>query len=218
MYPGFSVPSSSSPYTTCVVSISAVVQEIPEKDFVLFYSLPQQILIAVLLRSPEGISKGGRECLPSANLSALHYTDIRLPAQSVKCSSLQEHSRENKISNLLSTINFWEDWSHGTQCENSNLTLGWTLAEHQVWGGETTRNEVTCRVPEEFRAVEWTFNSPSTAMVKTGRGEGGKALQLKLGMKTMQISEQTKTGKELFHIKPPSDLLLLEQRNCNLFP
>lgn len=78
------------------------------------------------------ISKGGHDYLPSANLSALHYTDIRLPARSVKCSSLQQYSRENKISNLLSAISFQEDQSHGTQCENSNLTLGWTLAEYQV--------------------------------------------------------------------------------------
>lgn len=132
MYPGFSVPSSSSPYAACLVSVSAAVQEIPEKDFVLFFSPPQQILIAVSLRSPEGISKGGHDYLPFANLSALHHTDIRLPAQSVKCSSLQQHSRENKISNLLSTINFWEDLSHGTQRENSNLTPGWTLAQSQV--------------------------------------------------------------------------------------
>lgn len=45
-------------------------------------------------------------------------------------------------------------------------------------------------------------------MMKTGSGEGGQALKLKLGMKTMQISEQTKTGKEFFQIKPPSDLQL----------
>lgn len=132
MYLGFSVPSSSSPYTTRLVSVSAVVQEIPEKDFMLCFSLPQQISIAVTLRSPEGISKGGHDYLPSANLSALHYTDTRLPAQSVKCSSLQEYSRENKISSLLSTTNFREDWSHATQCENSNLTLGWMLAEYQL--------------------------------------------------------------------------------------
>lgn len=132
MYPGYSVPSSSSPYAACLVFISAVVQEIPEKDFVLLFSPPPQILIAVSLRSPEGISKEGHDYLPSTNLSALHHTDIRLPARSVKCSSLQEYSRESKISNLLSAINFREDWSHGTQCENSNLTLGWTLAESQV--------------------------------------------------------------------------------------
>lgn len=45
-------------------------------------------------------------------------------------------------------------------------------------------------------------------MMKTGRWEGGKALKLKLDMKTMQISEQTKIGKEFFQIKPPSDLQL----------
>lgn len=132
MHPGFSVPSSSSPCAPCLVSISAVAQEIPEKDFVLLFTPPQQILIVVSLRSPEGISKGGHDSLPSASLSALHYTDIRLPARSVKCSSLQEYSRENKISSLLSPINFREDWSCGTQRENSDLTLSWTLAEYQV--------------------------------------------------------------------------------------
>lgn len=45
-------------------------------------------------------------------------------------------------------------------------------------------------------------------MMKTGRGDGGKALKLKLGMKIMQISEQTKTRKEFSQIKPPSDLQL----------
>lgn len=124
MFPGFSVQSSCSPYATCLVSVSAVIQEIPEKDFELFFSLPQQILIAVSLRSPEGISKGGHDCVPSANLLALHNTDVRLPAQSVKCSSLEKYSKENKISNLLSAINFQEDWSCGTQRENSNLTPG----------------------------------------------------------------------------------------------
>lgn len=39
------------------------------------------------------------------------------------------------------------------------------------------RNEVTCRIPEEFGAVEWTFYSPSIATMKTGRGKGGKALK-----------------------------------------
>lgn len=104
------------------------------------------------------ISRGDfkrRPWLPSlCQFISSALTDIRLPALSVKCSSLEEYSKENKISNLLSAINFWEDWSHGTQCENSNLTLGWTLAEYQVRGGETTWNEVTCRIPEEFGAVE----------------------------------------------------------------
>lgn len=104
-----------------------VVQEIPEKDFVLvIFPFPSADIDCSLTEI------SGHHYLPSANLSALHYTDIRLPAWSVKCSSLQEYSRENKISNLLSSINFREDWSCGTQCENSNLTLGWTLAEYQV--------------------------------------------------------------------------------------
>lgn len=128
MHPGVSVPCSSSPHTTCLVSISAVVQEIPEKEFVLFYSPPQQILIAVSLRFQ-------REAMTTFPLPIyqLCITQMEgLPARSVKCSSLQQYSRENKISNLLSAISFQEDWSHGTQCENSNLTLGWTLAEYQV--------------------------------------------------------------------------------------
>lgn len=102
------------------------------KGFCVVFFFSPSADIDCSLRSPEGISKGGHDYLPSANLSALHYTDIRLLARSVKCSSLQEYSRENKISNLLSTINFREDWSRGTQWENSNLTLGWTLAEYQV--------------------------------------------------------------------------------------
>lgn len=60
--------------------------------------------------------------------------------------------------------------------------------------------------------MEWTFNSPSTVMMKIGRGKGRKALKLKLGMKITRISEQTEMGKEVFKIKPPSDLQLLEQR------
>lgn len=197
MYLGFSVPSSSSPYTTCLVSISAVIQtKISQKRILCcFFFPPQQILIAVSLRSPEGISKRVHDRLSFANLSALHYTDIRLPAQSVKCSSLEGYSKESKIFNLFSTFNFWEDRSFGTQHENSNLTLGWTPPEYQVRGEETARNEVTHRIPEEFGVVEWTFNSPSIVMMKIGRGKGRKALKLKLGMKTMQISEQTKAGK-----------------------
>jgi len=67
---------------------------------------------------------------------------------------------------------------------------------------------VTRRIPEESGVVEWIFNSPSTVMMKRGRGKARKALKLKLGMKIMRISEQTKMGKEVFKIKPPSDLQL----------
>lgn len=67
---------------------------------------------------------------------------------------------------------------------------------------------MTHRIPEESGVVEWTFNSPSIVMMKIGRGKGRKALKLKLGMKTTQISEQTKAGKEVFKIKLPSDLQL----------
>lgn len=80
------------------------------------------------------------------------------------------------------------------------------------------RNEVTRRIPEEFGVVEWTFNSPSTVMMKIGRGKGRKALKLKLGMKIMQISEQTKTGKEVFKIKLPSAAIVRTKAYCNLFP
>lgn len=125
-------------------------QEIPEKGFALGFFPPQQMSIAVSLRSPEGTSKRVHDHLSFASLSALHYIDIRLPAQFIKCSSLEEYSKENKIFNLFSAFNFCEDWSFGTQHENSNLTLGWTPAEYQVWGEETARNEVTCRIPEEL--------------------------------------------------------------------
>lgn len=132
MYPGFSVPSSSSPYATCSGFYFCCCSRDSRKGFCVVFFFSPSADIDCSLRSPEGISKGGHDYLPSASLSALHYTDIRLLARSVKCSSLQEYSRENKISNLLSTINFREDWSRGTQWENSNLTLGWTLAEYQV--------------------------------------------------------------------------------------
>lgn len=56
--------------------------------------------------------------------------------------------------------------------------------------------------------IQFTINSHD----EHRQGEGGKALELKLGMKIMWISEQTKTGKDVFKIKPPSDLQLKEQR------
>lgn len=65
--------------------------------------------IAVSLRSPEGTSKRVHDHLSFASLSALHYIDIRLPAQFIKCSSLEEYSKENKIFNLFSAFNFRED-------------------------------------------------------------------------------------------------------------
>lgn len=67
---------------------------------------------------------------------------------------------------------------------------------------------MTHRIPEEFGTVEHTFNSQSIVMMKTGRRKGRKALKIKLGMKITRISEQTKMGKEVFKIKPSSDLQL----------
>lgn len=176
VYPGVSVPSSSSPYATCLVSISAVVQGIPEKEFVLVFFSPSADIDCSLTQ----ISKGGHDYLPSANLSVLHYTDIRLPARSGKCSSLQQYSRENKISNLLSAINFQEDWSRGTQCESWNLTLGWTLAEYQVWGGETTRNEVTQNtwgIQSCGMDIQFTINSHD----ENRQGGGRKSPKIEIG-------------------------------------
>lgn len=56
---------------------------------------------------------------------------------------------------------------------------------------------MTRRIPEEFRVVEWTFDSPARVMMKTGKAKGRKALKLKLGMKITWTSEQTKTRKEV---------------------
>lgn len=41
---------------------------------------------------------------------------------------------------------------------------------------------MTRRIPEQFRVVEWTFDSPSRVMMKIGKAKGRKALKLKLGM------------------------------------
>lgn len=186
-----SVPSRSSPYTTRLVSISAVSQTKRFQKRILCWilcSLSKGFWSQHAPRSPEGISNRARDHLPFAKLSAQCYTDVWLPAQSVKCSSLEEYSEENKIFNLFFAFNFWGDWSFGTPRENSNLTVGWTPAEYQVCREETARNEVTRRIPEEFGAVEWTFNSPSIVMMKISRGKGRKTLTLKLGVKIVSLT------------------------------
>lgn len=52
--------------------------------------------------------------------------------------------------------------------------------------------------------IQFTINSHD----ENRQGEGKKSPKIKLGMKIMQISEQTTTGKEVFKIKLPSDLQL----------
>lgn len=182
-YLGFSVPSSSSPYTTLLVSIAAVTQtkRFQRKDFVRGFFTP---FGSYWLQSHWDLQRGfPKEYMTISPLpiDQLWMTQTEGSQRSLLNAAACRNT-QNKISDLFSPFNLWEDWSFGTQRENPNLTLGWMPAEYHVWGGETARNEVTRRIPEQFRVVEWTFDSPSRVMMKIGKAKGRKALKLKLGM------------------------------------